>query len=278
MKPRLLVTGATGYIGRAFVDRAIESGADVLALARRKPDPKLPCPFIIPSDWHDETLLAKAVEGRDAVVHLAGLAHKRPGDMAAINRDLPVMLARACAKAGMPRFVFVSTAAVFGGSGTFTVEDTPHPETPYGIAKLEAEQALCALLDGTPTRLHIVRAPVVIGPNAPGHAEAIRRHADRILPFGNLSSMRSFIDIDDMVQFLYDLAIDADEPASLWHVGTSAVTATDLIKRMAKQDGIEPKLFPFPEFLLKMAKVDRFRPLVESHVLKAGRIELDRLV
>ncbi len=281
MTRKLVVTGATGYLGRAFVTEAVRQGFDVLALTRSKAN-DLPCKFMIPSDWDNEILLSKALEGRDALVHLAGLAHGKPGDMTEVNVELTETLAQAARLARLPHVVFVSSAAVFGEAGTFTVQDAPLPTTLYGETKAIAEQVLCDAFSDGVTKLTIVRPPIVIGSNAPGHAETLRRFFDKQwpLPFAGLKAQRSFIELDHLVQSLLSLVQDTPARSTLHHLSEDPVSASQLIRKIAAVDQRQAKLLPVPSFVLKAMTIipslrRKLSPLLTDHVLVAGQIDLD---
>ena len=281
MTRKLIVTGATGYLGRAFVSAAVQQGFDVLALTRSKAN-DLPCKFMMPSDWSNETLLSKAMEGRDALIHLAGLAHGKPGDMTEINVELTETLARAAVQAKLPHMLFVSSAAVFGGPGTFSPEDAPSPTNDYGQSKTLAEYSLCDILAGTTTKLTIVRPPMIVGPEAPGHAATLRRFflKNQPLPFGALTNRRSYVALDALVQALLDLVKATPARSTLHHIAAEPVSATRLIRLIAASDGLAPNLWNVPPFLLKPLMVipalqAKLAPLTQDHVLVAGQTDLD---
>ncbi len=281
---KLLLTGATGYIGQHFLSYALAQGADVLALLRRRPDDKPPCPFLVPSDWDNVDLLAKAMEGRDVAVHCAGLAHNKQGQMWQSNYELAVTLADAAKKAGVKRFVFISSAAVFGGWGTFSVTDTPHPETVYGQAKFEAEQACAKILAGSGTKLSVIRPPMVVGKDAPGRGETLCRLAEKHipLPISMLKTLRSSIHIDHLVQALWR-ECEASDGNALVHVSDPALPARDLAALILAQNGQKALFLPIPRFVFTLANAlpklrGKLDPVLQEHVLTSGRISLDRIV
>ncbi len=282
---KLLVTGATGFIGRGFVDLALEHEAQVLALTRRRPQPPLPCPFLIPSDWDNVALLAKAMEGCDAVLHAAGLAHGQTGDMTYTNVRLTRALAEAARQAHVKRFVFLSSAAVFGRPGIYDADDAPCPHNTYGQSKWEAEQAIQTILAGSQTRFSIVRPPMVLGQSAPGRSETVRKFA-RLglpLPLGALPAKRSFIHIRDLALLLWAEA-QANGPSALIHPDNRVESASGILREIARLDGLKLSLFPFPASFFKLAAFlmpplrEKIGPLLETHILISGRTNLDHIV
>lgn len=282
---KILITGASGYIGGALADKSVRTGIQTLALLRVKPSSKPPYPFLIPSSWDDPALLAKAMEGCHAVVHCAGLAHGKPGDMEETNTRLTETLAQAALKAKVKRFVFLSSAAVFGHEGVHGVDDPVRPVTSYGHSKVGAERILANLFQDTDTRCSIIRPPSVLGRNAPGRSDTVRALAAKKLPLplGSLTARRSFILLDDLTQLILDEAAATGESAII-HPPSQIASPTEILRMMARLDGLSLRLFPFPAFLLKfaslflMGKREAVRSLIETHILTPGRRPLDRVV
>jgi len=153
---RVLVTGHRGYIGSVLAPFLAAAGHDVVGL-----DTELfrGCDFraeaaSVPgrvADIRDVTVADLA--GFDAIVHYAALSNDPLGDLDAtlterINRDGTLRLARAARDAGVRRFVFASSCAMYGASGTDDAldEQAPlRPLTPYAESKVRAEAGLAAL-------------------------------------------------------------------------------------------------------------------------------------
>lgn len=171
---RVLITGATGFIGRLVGERLAERGHEVIALVRdpgarswlepaalRNIEP-------VRGDLLDSTSLARAVIGCSAVIHLAArVAPVLQDDVPAVyreNRDAAIELARLARGAGCKCFVFVSSIAAMGFfSGLATPESPCAPVTPYGHAKLQAERGIRALRTDAFLPV-ILRPPTVYGP------------------------------------------------------------------------------------------------------------------
>jgi UDP-glucose 4-epimerase len=173
----VLVTGATGALGPVVVHTLLAQGHAVRALVRTPPPPGLlpPTVALIPGDITDAASLAAAVTGCTAVVHLAALLHitNPPPSLAAAYTHINVTgtrhLVAAAHAAGVPRFIFASTIAVYGAHpGQVITEATPpHPTTLYARTKLAAEQIVRATTfahgPGTVLRLASVYGPRVQG-------------------------------------------------------------------------------------------------------------------
>lgn len=251
---RMLVTGATGFVGRAVVTAFANAGRTVRAAARRPPQPPFAAgvevvqhPDLSQSfDW--SPLLA----GVDQVVHLAGIAHS--GDAAAalydrVNRRATAGLAAAAARAGVRHFVFVSSIRAQTGPSAdhaVTERDEPKPTDAYGRSKLAAE----AEIHDSGVRFTILRPALLYGPGVKGNFALLLRAAlSRLpLPVKDFVNRRSLLSIDN---FNSALSFVLSSPAA---VGETYVVADpgipprlpDVIATLRKAQGRWPLLVPLP--------------------------------
>src|SRR5438105_10238363 len=167
---RVLLTGGSGFLGSFVAEQLAAEGHVVRALVRprseRKVLDKLPRVELAPGAIEDRASLGAAVDGVDAVVHVAGIVKaRRPAEFFEVNTQGTRNLLEAAMRRPVPRFVYVSSLAAVGPSadGTPVPDDVePRPVTHYGRSKLEAERAVLAAKD----RLHVtvVRPPLIYGP------------------------------------------------------------------------------------------------------------------
>lgn len=203
-----LVTGASGFIGRALCRRLQADGVRVRALMRSIPPSGGPWDETIAADLR-LPLAAEAVRGADTVFHLAGKAHalsERNGDeqeyRSSIVDGTRSLLAAASA-VDVERFVFFSSVKAMGEATVGCVDETaePRPATPYGRAKLEAERLV--LETGARTGMHAacLRLPLVYGPGQKGNLQRMIRAIDRGLfpPLPDLGHRRSLVHVDNVV-------------------------------------------------------------------------------
>ena len=153
----MLVTGATGFVGRALVPELVANGCQIRALVR-KVSPGLPVEVeqvvVDLGEIEGKVAINDAFVGVDVVIHAAARVHMiqdrsaNPLDeFRKLNRDATLALAGLAADAGVKRFVFLSSIGVNGNNNMkpFGEKDTPNPQEPYAISKSEAEQGLLVL-------------------------------------------------------------------------------------------------------------------------------------
>jgi len=202
----VLVTGANGFVGTAVCRALLEKGWSVRAAVRgaeardalRSTLPNVSCVTI--GDISPETDWTEALSGCEAVIHLAARVHvmrdEASDPLAAfrrMNRDATRRLAKQAGKAGVRRFVFVSSIKVNGESSTgagFKESDAAAPEDPYGVSKWEAEQAISEVASAAEMEYVILRPPLVYGPRVGANFLRVLQSVDRGDPVG-LGSIRN---------------------------------------------------------------------------------------
>lgn len=256
--PRILVTGASGFIGQHLVRKLAQSGYRVRAASRQPvvfDDPRIE--GIALGDMSRSFAAEYVVRGVDAIVHAAGLAQARPGipDAAytAINVDATRQLARAARAARVKRFVLMSSirAQVGASHKGIVTEATPlAPTDAYGRSKVAAEAVTSELLNGSATRWTVLRPVLVYGPGVKGNMAALIRLAARPLPlpFGALKSRRSLVSIGNLIAAIeHVLRTEAAENNSFIVTDSTPVTVAEIVRAFRKGCGGLPLLFPVPE-------------------------------
>jgi len=217
---KVLITGATGFIGSHLSEELARRGCRVSCLVRRASQVKelkrLPI-RLVAGDYLDPRSLEEAVRGQDAVFHLAALLNGRNWqDFYRANTLSTQNLAEACLKAvpGLKSFVFVSSISAIGPSegGRRLDEDAPcRPISFYGRSKLAAEQAVRSA--GPVLPWVIIRPPNVLGPRQKELLQAINLVRRGIMPLvGNGQPQTSLCDVDDLVRALI---LAAERPEAL---------------------------------------------------------------
>ena len=260
----VLVTGATGFVGRALVERlARDSRVAVRAVVRRTSvDLRGNVERVageLDAAWDWRPALADVT----TVVHLAARVHvmrDRAADPLAEYRRVNVAgtehLARSAAASGVRRFVFLSSVKVNGEAGTFQETDTPHPVDPYGVSKREAEDAVRAVSAGTSMEVAIIRAPLVYGPNVGANFGSLIRAVQSgiPLPLGAVTNRRSLVALDNLVDFIMVCMQHPGAAGETFFVSDGEdVSTADLVRRLARAAGRSARLIPVPPSLLALA-------------------------
>lgn len=267
MQPtRVLVTGASGFLGQTLSRRLRADGCLVTALSRHAPVAE---PWVQVKRYEDG---ASLLAGQDCVVHLAARVHVMNDavldPLAAFrvaNVELTFHLARQAAQAGVRRFIFISSVKVNGeetaADRPFTAEDTPRPQDPYGVSKMEAEQSLRSLAMQTGMEVVIIRPPLVYGPGVRANFEALIRVVAKgiPLPLGSIQNKRSLVALDNLVDLI---AICVDHPKAADQTfmvsDDEDLSTPDLIRRMAQAMDRPARLMRVPvRFLYMFGKLTR---------------------
>ena len=257
--PLIALTGATGFIGRHLLRELPRRGYRVQVLLRRPSELPEGATGAIIGDLAAPQNMAAALRGVDAVVHSAGLAHAMSGhpedDYRVLNTEATVGLARAAERAGVKRFVFLSSIRAQSGpvSDTVLTEDLPaQPTDPYGRSKLAAEEGLATLsIDWV-----ALRPVLVYGPGVKGNMAALLRLAQAPvpLPLGGLSARRSLLSVDNLAAAV-DTVLNA--PGRLRRplivADEQALTVAEMIAALRSGLGRGPALIRVPASLIGWA-------------------------
>jgi len=250
----ILVTGASGFIGRALVAALADLGRPVIAVGRRPFEvPKGATLLVASTAAEDESRVRRALAQVDCVVHLAARAH-RGGEARDFAPDvgLGVHWARLSAQEGVRRFILMSSIGVLGTrsrGSAFTEDSVPSPHEPYAQAKLETEQAIRHALADAATDWVILRPPMVYGPGAPGNFARLVRAMQRgwPLPFGSVDNRRHLIGIDNLVSAILRCTEHPQASRQTFLVADDdAVSTPQLAALIAQGLGVPARLFPFP--------------------------------
>ena len=288
---RVLVTGASGFVGRALCAALGEAGHEVVASTRGAVEPWVPGLEVRPiPDIGPDTDWSGALAGIDAVAHLAARVHvmkeRRAQPLAAyrhVNADGTRRLAEAAAANGVGRVVFLSTVKVNGetsGSASFRESDRPVPGDDYGLSKWEGEQALAEVAAHTGLETVVLRPPLVYGPGVKGNFLRLLelcRHAPP-LPLGATSNRRSLIYLGNLVNAVTACLTRPEAAGQTYLVRDGEdVSTTELIRRVGAALGRPARLFPVPGALLRLAghltgKSDAVGRLLDSLAVDDGKI------
>ena len=287
---RVLVTGANGLIGRALVAGLLRRRTTVTAAVRREAAFPPGVSVVRFGDLGPETDWREALAGCDVVVHLAARVHVMRDDVAdpltayrGVNVAGTLALARQAAAAGAKRFIFVSSVKV-NGEGTqpgrpFRETDVPAPVDPYGVSKLEAEQALLALAASTGIEVVVIRSPLVYGPGVRANFAALMRAVARgvPLPLGAVNNRRSLVAIDNLVD-LIDTCVEHPAAANeIFFVSDGEDLSTpELVRRLAHAMGRPARLFPMPASVLMAGAMLLGKREVAQRLLGSLQVDISK--
>ena len=283
---RILVTGASGFVGTALCRTLLVRGHEVRAAVRTAS-----APGAERADLHQVVIPDIAagfdpgalLDGIDTIVHLAAIAHRSSrieAEIRRVNCDAAVRLAEAAAGLAR-RFIFLSSVKVHGedsGGGTYAEEDALNPEDSYGRSKLEAERALTEAAARNGMELVMIRPPLVYGPGVKANFLRLLGWVDSglPLPFASVRNRRSLIYVGNLVDAI---ARCAEHPAARGPFLVSdeeTVSTPELVSRIARALERPARLLPAPPALLRVAgtmagRRDEIRRLICSLAIDSSR-------
>ena len=264
---KILVTGATGFIGTQLSETLANSGHEVRYTARALAPNSSATPEIVSCDLESADNLDHLTTGCDAIIHLAGRAHVMSDNPAtseslyfSANVDVTRRLAQSAARAGVKRMILISSVKVNGESTTidapFTSQDTPNPQDPYGRSKTQAEQVLWDVASTSELEGVVIRPPLVYGPGVRANFASLIGIVNRgmPLPLGSIHNKRSFVAIDNLIDCIATALRSSNAVGQTFLVSDGNDLSTpELIRYIASALHKSPTLFPFPPVLLKLA-------------------------
>lgn len=259
---RILVTGASGFVGRALCTMLQQTGRHCVA-ALRATAPDITVEQQLVGNIGPDTDWRPALKDVDCVLHLAARTHvldDRSADpftqYRRINVQGTIQLAQQAATAGVRRLVFLSSVKVNGeatASKPYTEDDAPMPQDAYGITKHEAEQALHRIGGETGIEIVILRPPLVYGAGVKGNFLRLLHLISRgvPLPLASVRNQRSMIFVNNLVDAIVT-CMDAPAAAGKTYLVSDGVDVStpELISKLAAGMNRPPRLLPCPIPLL----------------------------
>jgi nucleoside-diphosphate-sugar epimerase len=281
--PLIALTGATGFIGRHLLRELPQRGYRIRVLLRRPAEVPAGASSAVIGDIASPRNMNAALRDVDAVVHSAALAHAMSGqpedDYRTINTEATIGLARAAERAGVKRFVFLSSIRAQSGptaDRVLTEEDPPAPTDAYGRSKLAAEQGLAELgIDWV-----ALRPVLVYGPGVKGNMAALidLARSPLPLPFTGLRGQRSLLAVENLasaVETVLKLPDAIRRPLIV--ADPEPLTVADMIAALRAGLGRRAGLLPAPASLLEAVarltgREEQFQRLAGSLVASPGAL------
>ena len=258
---KILITGATGFIGKALVAELIQQDFNISIAVRQKTSlfPAEVKQFVV-GNFESNPDFSTSLTEVDCIIHVAGKAHIIDKAQASvldefrnINTELTLNLAKQAIAAKVQRFIFLSSIGVNGNQNNqpFLEIDTPNPQEPYAVSKYEAEQGLLKLAKNSSLEVVIIRPPLVYGNNAPGNfGRLIQWAGAKIifpLPLGAVNNVRSLIAIDNLVSFIITCTLHPKAANEISIISDDDnLSTTQLLKKISMAFNKKHCYFLFP--------------------------------
>lgn len=257
----VLITGLTGLLG-PYVARSLQAlGASVRGLARHAAGGAFPWPLELGA-LDDPAALRRALSGAGTVVHLAARVHVMHetaadplGSYRAVNVDGTARLLEAASRAGVRRFVLVSSVKAAGERADRTLTETmpARPADPYGISKLEAEHLVVAWAEAQGVHSAILRLPLIYGAGMRGNMRRLFELVQRgiPLPFGAVRNQRSLVYAGNAADAVAAVLTTEAARNELFYASDGRdVSTAELTRAIGSALGRRARLFAVPPALL----------------------------
>lgn len=284
---KILLTGASGFVGRGLLPELLKNGHEVVLAVRKPLSEYTDVSQVVIPHMNADTVWGKALHGCDRVIHAAahaGTGVKSSGQeierLFDINTHATISLAKQAANAGVSRLIFISSIKVHGDTSPpgekLTVCSAEAPSGHYGQSKLAAERGLEQVSQNSSLETVIIRPPLVYGPGVSANFEVLVKLVAKgvPLPFGSALNRRSFVARDNLVDFINTCLSHPGAANQKFLVSDNDdKTMKDWFKAIAGSMNKTARLIPFPPgVLIALCRLFR-KPVLASSVL--GSLELD---
>jgi nucleoside-diphosphate-sugar epimerase len=291
MARNVLITGSTGFLGRALVASVATPTLSVIAASRRGDlMSSANVRGVAVPDINGATDWAHALSECDIIIHTAArvhVMHERAADPLALFREVntagTLNLARQAIAAGVKRFIFISSVKVNGESTasgqSFHPHDQPRPLDPYGVSKLEAEQGLLALARDSAMEVVIIRPVLVYGPGVKANFLQLMRVLRKgiPLPLGAINNRRSLVSLDNLVDFI-KVCIDHRAAANQTFLVSDGddLSTSELARKLVSHLHAPNRLLPVPQPLLYLGASLLGRRAVAQRILGSLCVDISK--
>jgi nucleoside-diphosphate-sugar epimerase len=298
---KILVTGASGFVGRALCAQLFRPGCEVLAAVRNPAvHSELQCERVAVGDIGQTTDWLNVLRGVKFVVHLAARVHVMVDNstepLAAfrqVNVEGTLNLARQAATSGVRRFIYLSSIKVNGEAtesfcshlypdrkrSCFREDDNIAPQDGYALSKWEAEQGLWRIAQETAMEIVIIRPPLVYGPGVKANFLTMMQwlYKGVPLPLGAIHNKRSLVALDNLMDLIVTCL---DHPAAANQVFLAGdgedLSTPDLLRRLGSALGKPARLLPVPVSLLKVGAAILGRRNIAHRLCESLQVDISK--
>ncbi|MDD2932284.1 MAG: SDR family oxidoreductase [Methylotenera sp.] len=284
---KVLITGATGFVGKVLCAELFSQGHEIRAAVRTKVAPIENVEMTMVGEIDRGTDWSSALRDIDVVIHLAARVHVMLdtvvdplAEFRKVNVDGTLNLAHQAARAGVKRFIFISSIKVNGehteADKPFKESDVANPQDAYGVSKFEAEQGLLKILPETGMEVVVIRPPLIYGTGVKANFSSMMRAVKRgiPLPLGAIRNKRSFVYVGNLVSLITTCI---DHPAAVNQVFLVSdghdLSTTELLSACAVALDVKPRLLPVPQKLIEVGAAMLGKQAVAQRL--CGNLQVD---
>ncbi|WP_442114273.1 NAD-dependent epimerase/dehydratase family protein [Pseudomonas sp. NUPR-001] len=259
-----MLTGATGFVGRALITHLHRLGHECVGVSRAKVEIVSGVVTQAVGDISDDTDWRDLLASVECVIHLAARAHLLNDrvinpqlEFDRVNYHSTMNLVRQAAEAGVKRFVYISSIGVHGASSgdvPFTEVSALAPHSFYAKSKLKAEEGIIRYLKDKPMEWVVVRPPLIYAADAPGNFQLLLKLVRKglPLPFGNVCNARSMVARENVVDFLTCCASHPRAAREVFVVADGQDSSIgEIVELIGRGMGVRTRLFSAPVSFIK---------------------------
>ncbi len=289
---KLILTGATGFVGKQILEKILEeiTSFDVTVIGRSKPENFKGSTFF-QANIDENSNYDSALTDGDVVIHSAARAHimdDKSADPLTAFRDVNTLgtinFAKQAAKAGVKRFVFISSIKVNGESTELNKPFKPDgnyiPNDPYGLSKYEAEVGLKEIAHKTGMEIVIIRPPLVYGAGVKANFASMMKWVNKRLPLplgGIKENKRSLVAVENLVDLIVTCIEHPKAANQTFLVSDDEdVSTTGLLKNMAKALNAPNRLLPIPASWFNIASKLLCKPAISQRLCGSLQVDISK--
>ncbi len=285
---KILLTGYSGFVGRYLYNNL--SNREVVCLGRSRPILMSGSQFMVCNLSSPSEIDLSEFKG-SCFIHCAARAHVMNDnsvdpleDFREVNTHGTLNLAQQAAKAGVKRFIFISSIKVNGESTElgfpFKQGDNFIPTDPYGLSKYEAEVGLRKIAENTGMEVVIIRPPLVYGPGVKANFASMMKWVNKGLPLplgGIKDNRRSLVSVDNLVDLITTCIEHPNAANQTFLVSDDDdVSTSQLLSNMATALNVPTRLIPIPSSWFYIAAKLIGKPAISERLCGSLQVDISK--